>query len=60
MKILCLLISYADRVVKPNISPQISEVAKSRPEMQDWLHMPSIPTSTVIGKNDDGSASPKP
>ncbi len=38
-----------------NISPEISEVAKTRREMQDWLQMPSIQTSTEIGKNDDES-----
>ena len=32
-----------------------SLVAKTRREMQYWLQMPSIQTSTEIGKNDDGS-----
>jgi hypothetical protein len=27
----------------------------ARMEMQDWFQMPSIQSSTVIGKNEDGS-----
>ncbi len=32
-----------------------SEAEKTRLEMQDWLQMPAIQTSAVIGKNTDGS-----
>jgi hypothetical protein len=35
--------------------PQISEVDKTRLEMQDCLQMPVIQNSTVIDKNEDGS-----
>ena len=38
-----------------NISPDKSEADKTRLEIQDWLQMSSIPNSTVIGKNEDGS-----
>ena len=40
------------------MSPHISEADKAGLEMQDWLQMPSIPggpTSTIIGKNENGS-----
>jgi hypothetical protein len=37
------------------ISPQISEADKTRLDMQDWLQVPLIPSSTVIGQNEDGS-----
>jgi hypothetical protein len=47
------------RIVSPahttNISPDKSETDKTRMEMQDWLQMSSIPSSTVILKNEDGS-----
>ena len=51
--------SFLARIVSPahttNISPDKSEADKTRLEIQDWLQMSSIPTSTVIGKNKDGS-----
>ena len=50
------LVSSAQTVSsKTNMSPQISEADKTRMEMEDWLQMPAIQTSAVIGKNTDGS-----
>ena len=37
------------------MSPQISETAKTRLEIQDWVQIPSIQISVVIDKNEDGS-----
>ncbi len=36
-------------------SPQTSEADKTRLAIQDWLHIPVMQTSAVIGKNEDGS-----
>jgi hypothetical protein len=53
---LCRIVSLDQTVSSTrNISAQISEADKTRLEKQDWLQMPSIPSSTVIGKNEDGS-----
>ncbi len=35
--------------------PQTSRKRTKSLEMKDWLQIPSIPSSTVIGKNEDGS-----
>jgi hypothetical protein len=53
---LCRIVSLDQTVSSTrNISAQISEADRTRLEKQDWLQMPSIPSSTVIGKNEDGS-----
>ena len=49
-------ISCADRAVTSGgKSPQISEADKTRLEIQDWIQIPVIQSSVVIGKNEDGS-----
>ena len=54
-RVLCRIVSPAQTVPSGGKSPQTSEADKTRLEMQDWLQMPAIQTSAVIGKNTDGS-----
>ena len=55
VKALQSLVGIICRNITRPSSPQTSETEKTRLEMQDWLQMPVIQTSTVIGKNTDGS-----
>ena len=54
-RVLCRIVSAVQTVSSGGKSPQTSETEKTRLEMQDWLQMPAIQTSAVIGKNTDGS-----
>ena len=56
-RLLCRIVSPAQTVPSTSSgkSPQTSEVEKTRMEIQDWIKMPVIQSSTVIGKNEDGS-----
>ena len=52
--VVCSSGSYS-RAYTTHISPQKSKTDKTRLEIQDWLQIPSIPSNTVIDKNEDGS-----
>jgi hypothetical protein len=56
-RLLCIILSPAQTVPSTSSgkSPQTSVVEKTRMEMQDWLQMPVIQNSDIIGKNEDGS-----
>jgi len=54
-RVMCRIVSPSQTVPSGGKSPQTSEADKTRLEMQDWLQMPAIQTSAVIGKNTDGS-----
>ena len=56
-RLLCRIVSPAQTVPSTSSgkSPQTSEAEKTRLKMQDWMQMPAIQSSAVIGKNEDGS-----
>jgi hypothetical protein len=54
-RVMCRIVSPAQTVSSGGKSPQTSETEKRRLEIQDYLQMPTIQTSAVIGKNTDGS-----